>query len=528
MKTALPEPGVALHKLRLAAKPHHIMAFFSALLSGLVTHLYFFTNYLHNSETVAFIYRDMDLTGQGRWFTHWARLLSGAAMSPWVKGFLCLLYLSFTAVIITSLFRLRQPLAIILCSCFSTCFPAIGATFTYLYLADGFIFGLLLSAISVLLADRWKWSFIPGAFLLAASVGTYQTYLSFAMLLVLLLAIQKAFLPKTKAKPFGLWLLRQAIMIAAGFLLYLAILQIALAAQGIGLSNNQNIGLLTQGFAAMLATVANNFGQTYPQFFQSLIRLPGFFTTARLLPAGVLFSLTGLVLLAIVIRQRLWRQPWRLVCVVVAVLLIPPAACFILLAQPDNFHLLMQQPFSLLFMAPCLLLDKILAGKWPTVLAKWACVLLSIVLLWQFYITTNNAYTNMQLRMDRTYSLTLRMADRIEQTDGYAPHLPVVIVGFFDESVYPYHASIDPSINGFTGAEGNLLYAGEYYLLQLLQQHHNLHNPGLNRYGNKAEEREALVAGEQVQAMPCFPAAGCVQVIDGVIVVKLSPNDDFV
>lgn len=109
-------------------------------------------------------------------------------------------------------------------------FPALASTFAYVFTLDGYMLAMLLSVLSVLFTKRWKYGFLPGAVCLAFSLGTYQGYLSFAMILsvfsILMLAMEpEGFREKLRRGA------RYLYMGILGVALYYGILQLLLRLQ---------------------------------------------------------------------------------------------------------------------------------------------------------------------------------------------------------------------------------------------------------------------------------------------------------
>lgn len=497
--------------------PESRFAFFSALLSGLVVHLYYFVNLLLNHETSAFLYRAINLSNQGRWFLGVQEFVSGYVMAPWLKGLFCLLYLSLTAVVLCSLFQMHSRPAIFAMSALLVGWPAIASTFSYLYLADGFMLGLLLAALAVLLTRRYKWGFLPGAAVLALSLGLYQAYLAFSVLLVLFLLIMDALRSTASLRQTGLFALRSAGMGALGFVLYYVALQICLGIQGIGLSSYQNLNALGGSPFALLANGIANIPQTWRLFFDVFFRQPGFSTPSRQLFL-IASALLALALLGYGIwKTGSWRVPWRMGVILGAALLVPLGACIICLPGPQLYHALMQQPLCL----PCIMLavalDKLPRRPLLPVLGRWATALLCAALFWQCLTVTNIAYANMNLQAEKAYSLTLRVVGRAEQLPDYAPGMPVVVLGAFSTEYYPNAAPMDPLIAGMMVSHNHILL-DEVYILPYLQAFHNFNHPPLGE-----NEREAFLAlHPETESLPTFPAEGSIVVTDGVLVIALS------
>ena len=159
------------------------IAFLSCFVTGLLTHLPVLLSDIPNHDGLASMYFDQNMITSGRWFLSVACGFSSYYTIPWVIGLLGLFFLSMAAAALCELLEVRKPWAVILCGGMLAAFPALASTFAYVYTLDGYMLALLLAVLAVLFTKRFRLGFLPGAVCLAFSMGIYQGYLSFAMVL---------------------------------------------------------------------------------------------------------------------------------------------------------------------------------------------------------------------------------------------------------------------------------------------------------------------------------------------------------
>ena len=133
-------------------------------------------------------------------------------------------------------------------------------------------------------------------------------------------------------------------------------------------------------------------------------------------------------------------------------------------------------------------------------------------------IFANQVYLKKALEFDSTLSVMTRVLNRAEAVPGYKPgETPTAIIGTLDGSVFSITHDgfealtvLDAAQNNFapTSDDGNL-----WYMWEVMGYPFNF----VSTY-----ELEQLKLRDDVQAQPAFPAAGCCQLIDGVLVIKLS------
>ena len=86
--------------------PAQRTAFFSCLITGLLVHLYAFTNLIPNSDGLSRVHDLQQMTISGRWFLHYASALNSYTQMPAAIVLLSLLLLGTAAALTVSLLRL--------------------------------------------------------------------------------------------------------------------------------------------------------------------------------------------------------------------------------------------------------------------------------------------------------------------------------------------------------------------------------------------------------------------------------------
>ena len=178
------------------------IAFLSAFVLGILIHLPVMLSDIPNHDGLSSMYFDQNMITSGRWFLSVACGFSSYFTIPWIIGLIGLLWLALTAVALTELLELADPLVIMAVSGLLVSFPALASTFAYVFTMDGYMMALFLAILAVLFTKKQKKGWLAGAVCLAFSMGIYQAYLPFAILLcvyVILLFFMEEKGWKTKA-----------------------------------------------------------------------------------------------------------------------------------------------------------------------------------------------------------------------------------------------------------------------------------------------------------------------------------------
>lgn len=506
--------------------PQHKCAAVSAILWGLIAHLFHFTNQLlsHDGMNLTFSAKGY---ASGRWFQELATYPGYFVNAPWAHAVLVLFYFAITAMLLVEIFQMKSRFSIVLLTGALVAYPAVTATLSYLFVADGLILAVLLATCAVLVTKKYKLGLIPGAVLLALALAVYQTNMAWAISLILILLFWQTLDTNINLKQWLTHAVHQMIMGALGFVIYYLVVQIQIRFFGITLMTYKGLDVLGSGFTGLIKTVFFNITRAY-QWFQPL-QLPGFYTKSRVLFLGFYFLLGFTLAIFYSVKQKAYRSAWRVAAALVTLLLLPLGLNSITLLN-DEFYILMMQPYSLLFMILPIGLDKLTVHSVSitATLLRWASALVGFAICWQFCITANTAYLNMYMRMQTGYSITLRIADRIEQLEKYEPGMPVLFIGNLRDS-FSNESILDPLIMGMTDMNGvSLAHDSNQHLRRYLTMYHGMLIKNISSNG-KTLTRTRLARLEDefaqytaVQEMPSFPRDGCVKIIDRYVVVRLS------
>lgn len=145
------------HKKETAVKT----AFFAAVIFGLMTHLYQFTNKLYNYDELANTPGGNGASvEQGRWFLKWMgdvllKHFGGVYSLPLLNGVLSLLLLAVSAALIVEMFQVDNWVLAAFIGGFVVVFPSIVCMFFYMFTAVFYAVGILFSVLAAYLVVRY-------------------------------------------------------------------------------------------------------------------------------------------------------------------------------------------------------------------------------------------------------------------------------------------------------------------------------------------------------------------------------------
>lgn len=511
----------SLDEIRNRIKPQWKWAFLACFITGILTFGYTMTNHFLTYDSLWNLISDQDMITSGRQFLTYVCRITTDYDLPWLNGVLAIFYMSLTAVVVVCGLDIKSKYLAALAGMLLVSFPSMASTFCYSYTIDGYMLGLLFAALAFLLADRKKWGFLGGIVLLGVSLGIYQAYVSFTILLCIL-KLLLSLLDGEKIKNILIKALRYVTMGLFAYVFYYVTLQIMMKAKNVTLSDYQGIDGIEK---FSLAEIPVGVIASYRQFF-SFLRPNGALSTNN----TMYFCVLSLIVIGVLIY--LWKffvtkseqKVQRFLLVILLLAATPVGATLICVMEPTvYFHLIMRLPWVLFFVFILALAERMpdvtkdILKKTKNILAVVTCIL-SVVLVSQFAITANVVTFNMEERYEKTYGLCLRIVDRLEQTPGYKTGDKVAFIGGgIDESYYPYTDFTSWYLKGYFGVEG-VMSAKDTGKIATFCSHY------LNFTMAQAdwEEHLKVIETEEFEKMHNFPAADSIQKIGEIWVVKLN------
>lgn len=492
------------------------LAFFSAVGIGLLIHMPALLSDIPNHDGLASMYFDQNMITSGRWFLSVACGFSSYYTVPWVIGLLGLLFLGLAAAAVTELLEVDRGWAIVSGSGLLAAFPALASTFAYVFTLDGYMLALLLAVLAVLVTKKYKQGFVGGAFCLAFSLGIYQAYLAFAMILSLFAVLMLfAETKSTTEKIRGT--LRYLGMGILGAALYYGILQVLLRIQGKELASYQGIDGMVSGAGVETGGLFNSLRTIYQDFATFTLKGDVLYNNWISFGALALLALAAvLTAVALVQNRKWWKNPWFFVIIVVAFTAMPLVTNVILFISPDvTYHLLMRYQWVLYLIGLNAFVSKNARLTKKAAILEWGALLSACALIFFYGVTDNIGYTNLQRKYEKTYAYCARLLDRIEQTEGYYQGIPIAMIGVIGDEQYPV-TDITLSVTGnIIGLNGDMLiYTGENYR-EFIK---NYLGATLNILPTEAMAE--MYYSEEYISMDSFPGEDSIRIIDGIMYIK--------
>ncbi|TWT25122.1 glucosyltransferase domain-containing protein [Planomicrobium sp. CPCC 101110] len=512
-------PEQLLSKWIQHIKPHWKTAFLSTVVIGFLTHMYIFTNAIPNHDSLINIYTPQFNFNLGRFYLSPFSGISSYFDLPWINGLLSIFYLAVFAAMIAELLDLKKALSIILTSGLIVAFPAISAIFSYMFTADGYMAGFLLTASALLLTKKYSYGFLPGSLLFYFAVGIYQVNLPLLLTLTTLFLISEILYKGISLRKFFTYAFRFFALTAIGMALYA--ITFTLYRNFFAGEVRDYQGLNEVGSAFSLWDPIIRVRNAFSHFF-----FRGF---APDMPAN-LFEVANVAVFALLllgfamfIRQRnqAVAKPMAAIAAVL-ILSLPFSAYSLYFVSPGvNYHMLMMLPLVPIYLLPVLFYDNLAAATPKTKLFSWATVLATALVVFNFALIANISYFNMNLKYEKSVAAVNRIANRMEQTSGYENASKLAVFGEISMESKMATEYVPESIPRMTGALGDtfLRFPSHYqYMME------NLY--GISFELVTPQEYESILESSAYADMDSWPAADSVRIIDDTVIIKLSEEPE--
>lgn len=503
--------------------------FASALLAGLAAHLYQYTNKLYNYDD---LFTNPGGFGTGVYFGRWFLQIMGEWMDrflgnyslPLFNGLVALLLLAAGAALITRLFQVKDRLLAIFVGVFFVTIPSVVCMNFFMFTVAYYAVGLFLSILSGYLMVRHgkkPWISALAILMLACAVGTYQAYVTNTIcMLVMSVIMLSAFSgEEVTAADIVKTSVRYVISLALGMACYFGFMKLSLAYWQVELGGYQGIENMGKIDLARLP------GMLYDCYFSFL-----WFCKNDILwenPTSVvkkcifvMYAISAVLTAYILVKKR--KDIGKLVLLLLSLAAYPVAVFFIYIMVPDGWiYPLMTFSVVFIYLFMFVLLDKGMACfdapgvSFVPQLMHWGVSLAAIAITIIYIWNANGNYMLMQYTQYHDMAYFETMVTQIKSTEGYRDDLPLAVIG--------------DTIEDETNKTGGM-YAAEFDLPGKMESNVNAYSRWhiMTQYlgfyptflFDDVTSEIALLP--EVQAMPCYPDDGSIQIIDDVIVVKLS------
>ena len=393
-------------------------------------------------------------------------------------------------------------------------FPNVTSVLMYNYVADAYALSFFFACVAALWMTCEKPRYIASAVLIALSVGIYQAYLTVTIMLLLCFLIRDVFREDMTVKALLLKSLHLLLTGALGLVLYYGVLVLTLKISGITLVDYQGLSdaaaMSNINIWESLYVVKESFFSYFFDFEEG-IHVFG-------LTNGIVFASIFVFYLVEVIKKKPGLPKFLLLCVYVICLPMGASALSFINSEVD-YHNLMKMGFVVFYLLFILQYEHV---SWENEKVRkvksWAILAVMATMIFNQIVIANVSYHTLNMAFQKSYGILIRIADRIEQTEGAVECNRILVMGALPDSE-AYSADLLPNITGTT--DGLIIRADDEVVGQ------SVLCSALNDYCSKnysflaGEEKRALIEKYSLNDLDNWPEKESICVVDNVIVIKL-------
>ncbi len=440
-------------------------------------------------------------------------LVRGKLALPWLTGILSFLWLAAACFIVIKIFHLQRRIQIILlCGLFMTNITVTSTIATYIHDADTNFLGLLLAVVSVYYWRQGRQNYLKGIVCIVFCLGCYQSYLSIAIVLVMLLSILDLMNGQSANIVFRRGL-KAALMILIGGTIYL--LLVVATTRLCHTEIGGNLGTFGESRMPFLKRLY----MTYYRCVSTAIGPVSLMNHSLLKAISAVAILAGCSPIVLFLLNREFSVMPKLL--VIALLVVLPLGMNITyMLCPGGVTELSSYAYWFFYLLIIALLywkdneeirfSKLIQGR------KILSSLLLLSLILGNIQTANAAYLLREFWYSGTLSMMTRVEEHMEATEGYeAGVTPVCIIGPPRLEVPSGFERIADMTGLNMGGSMSAEERSNYFAYYLARPINAVNEDTRTRIENEPE----------IESMPIFPEEGSMCMKDGVLIVKLNQED---
>ena len=507
-------PEQIINKIKNNILPQWKVCFIWAFVAGLIAHLYKITNWLPNWDGLVFRYDSQNMLSLGRWFLAVVCAPGSFYDLPFINGLAAIIFYGLGAVCICKMFDVKKHITAALIGALIATFPAVSSVMMYNYVADGYAIAFLLSCIAAMMLVGDKPSYVCSVILMALSAGIYQAYISVTIMLLLVSLICELIYTDADLKKIFKKSLKFLLTGICGMGLYYLVLTVLLKITGTDLLEYQGLNNAASldgiDIAGSLYVIKNSFVSYFFDFSKGI----GVFVALNC----VVLILSIVFYISDVIKNKLNASKF---CVLfLLVILLPVASSVLALINSSiDYHNLIKMGFVVFYLFFVLQYEKTgFYGTKGDIAKSWLIFSVLLVLIFNQTIIANVSYHKLNMSYEKSYGTLIRIADRIEQTEGAQNCDKILVLGAIANSE-AYSAVLPPDMTGTT--DGYIIRADDETVGQ------SVLCSALNDYCGKdykflsGKEKSDFLNKYDTDDLNNWPHKNSVAVKDNVIVIKL-------
>lgn len=487
----------------------------SALVYGMLVHLFALTNMIHNHDNIASQPGGYGMGIElGRWFLEFlGRFCDKAGLNynvPSINGMVYIAILAVTAGFLVSVLRIRSKASAILIGALFVSFPAVTVAMAFRFTAVFYGVSSLFAVLAPWVLRRYRWGLAASVILMALSMGIYQAYIPITISLFVLQLICEGLRKEADAKALILRGLYDCMALLLGLALYFACVKLTVAVTGDTFNAGENLGMSS---LSQLPQVIGN-------ALRAVCMLPvqdylGVANRALMRIAYLLLAVCTVPILARILLNTVRNTAVSIIIVLLCPVFLLAVGFIEVMIDSKEIYTLMIYSFCLLACAPLSFLECIPPEertKKAAAFFRKAVSFLVAVLVGFYGYYANVNYAAAYFAGEQIDNYLSGVIVRTTMTEGYTTDKQWAMIGDIQDPLLGGVWNDEISYIGFWFTEHEL---NEYSRKDWIENYIGYDLPMADH-----QTVQLLADSEEVQSMPCYPNAGSIRVIGDTVVVK--------
>lgn len=516
--------------------------FITALLAGLLTHIYMITNKMTNWDDIMVI-PDVGIGPfVGRWMQLWLHTRFSKWGAPGLNGVMAVLLLAAAACFIVETLKIRSVTGAVLLAVLFVTFPSVTSTMTFMQMVPMYMLAMLLMCGGCWAAVRFRFGWIACVICIMYSLAIYQAYLPLLVSLFVL-AVLGMIIDGESIRRILRSTLKYILTTAAGLALYYISLQIRgyemASYKGMDQVGKASPSELVHAVMRAYHRVIQYFG-TAPESF-----MEGSPTTW----SRWVWVLTAALWIYVLIVRRIWKSAGRTLLYILASFLLPLAMglIYVMSVQTQHASTVMTFAYVAFYILTLLLLEKaasaaegepapVAEGRPKSAAARRplsgtprrgllqvlsiGTVFVMLCVGYNNFKIANAAYYRIYIANTRVYGFLNRIMSSLEQQGDYEYGQDIFIAGNITEDENPVDVlSMDEEdfgdMEGLATESGLLLPTNRNQYIRVFL------GIDVNKDVDQSV-RDEIMSSEEYKSMPVYPAEGSIRRFDDLWVIKIT------
>lgn len=500
-------------------------AFFAGLLVSFVTHYLILVNGFMSPDGLlsAVLYSAGNYeTSVGRWGIDWIDSICANRSVSAVSSIACIFLAAIGAVLLVEVLEIKHILSAILTAAAVSVAPALTVTMMYEYCADAYLFSFVAAILAVWCIKSIRKripAVIASDLLTMISLCMYQAYLGVVVGLCIMVVILEFLKNERELLDVVKQGLCESAAIFIGLFAYYGGTKVMCKIEDIPMSTY--CGFSEFSIVEFAKTIGKSIVDAYRKFAYYYFTDEVIYNTSwhRHKFFMVLFAVLGIAIVYIIWKNKIYKKPVTLLLVLGCLAILPMGLNIVFVIVSDGYVYSMNS-MPLMLIIPFLMAVFENCQLERSVLISWDGIAASVAVIFTYYMADVYSYTYLKMSYDQVLAVSNRIVDRMENTEGYYQGMPVAIAEILTDDNFPRDGAyrdytlgdivIGPVFHSYYG--GQVVCWQKYMLIYLGE---NVNMCDLMQYA-------ATVDSEEFKEMGIYPAKDSVQIINGVMAVKLT------